>query len=170
MLFCCWKFFVYIYIICIVDIAYECLWNLYSGAKLVRNAELFTVILLLLWWYFSFMCYFIFWNISTEVERFPDSKVHGANMGPTWVLSAPGGPHVGPTNLAIRVVSLTALLSLDELKIVKITTFFFFDSLTHSSWQEDLPISSLCFILHSANGPNLNVKMVFSGLGFPLLR
>ena len=31
-----------------------------------------------------------------------DSKVHGANMGPTWVLSAPGGPHVGPMNLAIR--------------------------------------------------------------------
>ena len=26
----------------------------------------------------------------------PDSKVHGANKGPTWVLSAPGGPHVGP--------------------------------------------------------------------------
>ena len=23
-------------------------------------------------------------------------------MGPTWVLSAPDGPHVGPTNLAIR--------------------------------------------------------------------
>ena len=22
-----------------------------------------------------------------------DSKVHGANMGPTWVLSAPYGPH-----------------------------------------------------------------------------
>ena len=32
----------------------------------------------------------------------PDSKVHGANMGPTWVLSAPDGPHVGPTNFAIR--------------------------------------------------------------------
>ena len=30
----------------------------------------------------------------------PDSKVHGANMGPTWVLSAPDGPHVGPMNLA----------------------------------------------------------------------
>ena len=25
----------------------------------------------------------------------PDSKVHGDNMGPTWVLSSPGGPHVG---------------------------------------------------------------------------
>ena len=32
----------------------------------------------------------------------PDSKVHGANMGPTWVLSAPDGSHVGPINLAIR--------------------------------------------------------------------
>ena len=29
-------------------------------------------------------------------NRTPDSKVHGANMGPTLVLSAPGGPHVGP--------------------------------------------------------------------------
>ena len=35
----------------------------------------------------------------------PDSMVHGANMGPTWVLSAPDGPHVGPMNLAIRVLS-----------------------------------------------------------------
>ena len=32
----------------------------------------------------------------------PDSKVYGAIMGPTWVLWAPGGPHVGPINLAIR--------------------------------------------------------------------
>ena len=31
-----------------------------------------------------------------------DSKVHGANMGPTWALSAPDGPHVGPMNIAIR--------------------------------------------------------------------
>ena len=32
----------------------------------------------------------------------PDSKVHGANMGPTLVMSAPYGPHVGPMNLAMR--------------------------------------------------------------------
>ena len=32
----------------------------------------------------------------------PDSRVHGANMGSTWVLSAPDGPHVGPMNLAIK--------------------------------------------------------------------
>ena len=35
-------------------------------------------------------------------ENAPDSKVHGANMGPTRVLSAPDGPHVGPMDLAIR--------------------------------------------------------------------
>ena len=28
-------------------------------------------------------------------------------MGPTWVLSAPDGPHVGPMNLAIRVDVMT---------------------------------------------------------------
>ena len=28
-------------------------------------------------------------------------------MGPTWVLSAPDGPHIGPTNLAIRDIILT---------------------------------------------------------------
>ena len=33
----------------------------------------------------------------------PDNKDHGANMGPTWVLSVgPGGPHADPKNLAIR--------------------------------------------------------------------
>ena len=34
----------------------------------------------------------------------PDSKVQGANIGPTWVLSAPGGSHVGPMNLAVWAV------------------------------------------------------------------
>ena len=32
----------------------------------------------------------------------PDSKVHGTNMGPIWGRQDPGGPHVGPMNLAIR--------------------------------------------------------------------
>ena len=34
---------------------------------------------------------------------FPDSKVHGANMGSTWVLSAPDGPQMGPM-LAPRIL------------------------------------------------------------------
>ena len=31
----------------------------------------------------------------------PDSKVHGANMGPIWGRQDPGGPHVSPMNFAI---------------------------------------------------------------------
>ena len=40
------------------------------------------------------------WHPKLTISEFPDSKVHGANMGPTWVLSAPDGSHVGPMNLA----------------------------------------------------------------------
>ena len=40
---------------------------------------------------------------KTAPSSSPVSKVCVANMGPTWVLSAPDGPHVGPMNLAIRV-------------------------------------------------------------------
>ena len=31
----------------------------------------------------------------------PDSKVHGANMGPIWGRQDTGGPHVAHMNLAI---------------------------------------------------------------------
>ena len=36
-------------------------------------------------------------NVHTHIAKF---------MGPTWVLSAPNGPHVGPMDLAIRVSTL----------------------------------------------------------------
>ena len=42
------------------------------------------------------------WNYFNRPHPIPDSKVHGANMGPTWVLLAPDGPHVSPMKLAIR--------------------------------------------------------------------
>ena len=42
-------------------------------------------------------------------QYLPDSKVHGANMGPTWVMSAPDGPHVGLINLAIWATSSNGL-------------------------------------------------------------
>ena len=39
-------------------------------------------------------------------------------MGPTWVLSAPDGPHVGSINLTIRVAALDdnscCMISADE--------------------------------------------------------
>ena len=53
----------------------------------------------------SILTQFTKWNYSLQdlYWTYLDSKVHGANMRPTWVLSAPDGPHVGPMNLAIRV-------------------------------------------------------------------
>ena len=36
-----------------------------------------------------------------ENDIIPNSKFHGANMGPIWGRQDPGGPHVGPMNFAI---------------------------------------------------------------------
>ena len=36
-------------------------------------------------------------------QAYPNSKVHGAHMGPIWGRQDPGGPHVGPMNFAIWV-------------------------------------------------------------------
>ena len=62
---------------------------------------------------------------------FPDKKVHGANMGPTWVLLAPNGPPVGPTNLAISVDYTSAVESLAE----DAMTMLQVDKLTYSGQQ-----------------------------------
>ena len=41
--------------------------------------------------------------MNTIFKEFPDSTIHGANMGPIWVRQDPGGTHVGPLNFAIWV-------------------------------------------------------------------
>ena len=52
---------------------------------------------------FSINSHLTLWVLTRKQDKqlLPDSKVHGANMGPTWVLSAPGGPHVALMNLAL---------------------------------------------------------------------
>ena len=42
--------------------------------------------------------------IPDNLCTYPDSKVHGANMGPIWGRQDPGGPHVGPMNFALWVM------------------------------------------------------------------
>ena len=51
------------------------------------------------WWILSH------WHPGTI--KYPDSKVNGVNMGSIWGREDPGGPHVGPMNLAIWVVDVT---------------------------------------------------------------
>ena len=39
--------------------------------------------------------------VSQILQSIPESKVHGANVGPTWGRQDPGGPHVGHMNFVI---------------------------------------------------------------------
>ena len=43
-------------------------------------------------------------NLNLIFITIPDSKVHGANMGPNWGRQEPGGPRVGPMNFVIWAV------------------------------------------------------------------
>ena len=44
-------------------------------------------------------------------SNIPDSKVHGADMGPIWGRQDPGGPHVGPMSLVIWDISIHQTVS-----------------------------------------------------------
>ena len=49
------------------------------------------------------MCkYQSYGNCTSLFHIHPDSKVHGANMGPIWVLSAPDEPMLAPWTLLLR--------------------------------------------------------------------
>ena len=65
------------------------------------------------------LCLKMIWSCTN-----PDSKVHGTNMGPTWVLLASGGPHVGPINLAIRGNIVCSVPSVCYLSIIRSGMYF----------------------------------------------
>ena len=71
----------------------------------------------------------------------PDSKVHDANMGPTWVLSSPGGPHVGPMNLAIWACILKQKISCKKPLGAADIKFKSYISLTCSQQTAPIPYS-----------------------------
>ena len=56
---------------------------------------------------FVFICVSFWQTLNQYFTCTPDSKVHGANMGPIWGRQDPGGPHVGPMNFAIWEVVTT---------------------------------------------------------------
>ena len=47
------------------------------------------------------LCIVGVWLPVAPFSNIPNSKVHGANMGPIWGRQDPGGPHVCPMNFAI---------------------------------------------------------------------
>ena len=100
------------------------------------------------------------WLMLDIVERIskltPNSKVHGANMGTTWVLSAPDGPHVGPVNIAIRdAEACWYMYNRSDQNRIQLVLLF----LVYCIFQS---LSILVrYKVHTSPGPRLNVKTVF---------
>ena len=46
--------------------------------------------------------------LGFSIHGYPDSKVHGANIGPIWGRQDPDGPHVGPMHFVIWVSKVSA--------------------------------------------------------------
>ena len=69
-------------------------------------------------WSIYCMIYVPLWSSGTITEcwkAYPDSKVHGANMGPIWGREDPGGPNVGPMYFAIWVIMGRLLVGVQKL-------------------------------------------------------
>ena len=67
----------------------------------------------------------------------PDSKVHGAYMGPTWGRQDPGWPHVGPMKLATKDShSLKNIVILVEIFITGCTGSCRFDNSQCKKWRK----------------------------------
>ena len=89
---------------CMSKVYYSSNTNILAGvihvlSKLVSNIQTYRLILLLL-------------QPRCDKALYPESKVHGANMGLSWVLVAPDGLHVGHMNLALMVLKLYCCLVL----------------------------------------------------------
>ena len=53
---------------------------------------------------YATFCGFVFPSATIHIYViYPDSKVHGANVGAIWGRQDPGGPHAGPMNFVIWV-------------------------------------------------------------------
>ena len=93
----------------------------------------------------------------------PDSKVHGANMGPIWGRQDPGGPHVlAPWTLLSGMIwnCMSFVKHKQRLKI-NLEKFFVSSVICHNSAQDhstyacqiadtlSLVISKLCFLFDS---------------------
>ena len=92
----------------------------------------------------------------------PDSKVHGTNMGPTWVLSAPDGPHAGPMNLVIRNVFACKKYK-SRVSCQKGPTRHAYAWQIGPFWQDTLEMSNIQTRPH-IRGPNLIITVLADAL------
>ena len=86
------------------------------------------------------------------VKGGPDSKTHGANMGPIWGRRDPGGPHVGPMNFAIW--------GLTSPNAVIVASFWFKITATSTKGQlVKVLMWNICIVLYRTM-PQLCIKQI----------
>ena len=109
---------------------------------------------------------FIYWRSSTytQIARF---------MGPTWVLSAPDGPHVGPMNLAIQP-NMQQLWAVFIMVILAVITGFMRFVTSHSSgfpnwnWDARMIASVSPQSLWHHHRETISISLLTLVGGFPL--
>ena len=74
------------------------------------------------------------WQCEYPNNPPPDSKVHEAYIGPHWGRQDPGGPHVGPMNLAIRAGVVQQTLDISQYNLAHIA----------HPWRRQYVINSDC--------------------------
>ena len=77
------------------DLTYEWIFSHFRSTKMFHELQLHECQICNIYFFQELPC------ASLDNPDNPGSKVHGASMGPTWGRQDPGGPHVGPMNLAI---------------------------------------------------------------------
>ena len=100
------------------------------------------------------LCSFLWDTMYVRLgDSFSDSKVDGANMGPTWGRQDPGGPHVCPINLATWVVTQGHIIH-SQVKPSYLTRF----TLNYSTGQQDIWLRTQCTGLGSAGASLIFAK------------
>ena len=100
-------------------------------------------------------------NFSTYRVTNPVSKVHGANMGPSWGLQDPSGPYVSPMNFAIWECHVNRRL------IEKPATITFFNLLHSTQYLLCKQLQNLKNVLNevlSGNHLKYNSRKIMSTL------
>ena len=97
-------------------------------------------------------------------EAFPDSKVHGDNMGPIWSRQDPGGPHVGPMNFIIWVHIRHKRCQEDFIIYRKDTMTYLTFIGTTISWSKDSSASKQLSLSKTLNKSSHIFVMLLSGL------
>ena len=84
----------------------------------------------------------------------PDSKVHGANMGPIWGRQDPGGPHVGPMNFAIwGILWVQGLISAQSFSAANYVKYAIFAMKSMGQCKKD--VTPVCYVFLALSHRNM---------------